>query len=90
MKNKNGNYAFHNAQLPHRTYIEMKKLFLSIEGYKGRIPSKTNGKDIELTRFIQTIAPLFSTHFENLILQSDYFRFATEIPPSVMTIFRFL
>ena len=23
---KNGNYAFHNAQLPHRTYIEMKKL----------------------------------------------------------------
>ena len=23
---KNGNYAFPNAQLPHRTYIEMKKL----------------------------------------------------------------
>ena len=24
---KNGKYAFHNAYLPHRTYIEMKKLF---------------------------------------------------------------
>ena len=23
---KNGKYAFHNAYLPHRTYIEMKKL----------------------------------------------------------------
>ena len=26
---KNGNYAFPNAQLPHRTYIEMKKLSFS-------------------------------------------------------------
>ena len=25
-KKKNGKYAFHNAYLPHRTYIEMKKL----------------------------------------------------------------
>lgn len=24
MQKKNGNHAFHNAQLPHRTYIEIK------------------------------------------------------------------
>ena len=26
LRKKNGKYAFHNAYLPHRTYIEMKKL----------------------------------------------------------------
>ena len=90
MKNKNGNYAFHNAQLPHRTYIEMKKLFLECWVVKGFIALKSNRKDIELARFIQENALLFSTRFENLILQSGYLRFATEMPPSVIIIFLFL
>lgn len=53
---KNGNYAFHNAQLPHRTYIEMKNYQYE---HRNKLLDVYDYKDRNLILILQTFPYIF-------------------------------